>query len=127
MDFEMPVMNGPTATARLREMGCRCLIVGVTCNVLPADVAYFKEHGADAVLPKPLVLEDFELILSDSIRNHDHGILNCIEQGNVNHNSSNSSNDNINDMFDGEDKKAVMCLSVKGVLCMFMIHWDMKS
>ena len=116
MDFEMPVMNGPTATARLREMGCRCLIVGVTGNVLPADVAYFKEHGADAVLLKPLVLEDFELILSESIRNHEHGILNCIEQGDVNHNSSSISNsDNIIDMFDGEDLKAVMRLSVKGV------------
>ena len=60
MDFEMPVMNGPTATARLREMGCRCLIVGVTGNVLPADVAYFKEQGADAVLPKPLKISELQ-------------------------------------------------------------------
>jgi signal transduction histidine kinase/ActR/RegA family two-component response regulator len=63
MDFEMPVMNGPTATARLREMGCTCLIAGVTGNVLPADVKLFVERGADSVLPKPLVLEDFELLL----------------------------------------------------------------
>jgi CheY-like chemotaxis protein len=63
MDFEMPVMNGPTATARLREMGCTCLIVGVTGNVLPADVKLFVERGADNVLPKPLVLEDFEKLL----------------------------------------------------------------
>jgi CheY-like chemotaxis protein len=63
MDFEMPVMNGPTATARLREMGCTCLIVGVTGNVLPADVLYFLDHGANNVLPKPLVLEDFEQLL----------------------------------------------------------------
>jgi CheY-like chemotaxis protein len=64
MDFEMPVMNGPTATARLREMGCTCLIVGVTGNVLPADVKLFVERGADSVLPKPLVLEDFEKLLT---------------------------------------------------------------
>jgi CheY-like chemotaxis protein len=63
MDFEMPVMNGPSATARLRELGCECLIVGVTGNVLSHDVAFFKEHGADAVLPKPLVLEHFEELL----------------------------------------------------------------
>jgi CheY-like chemotaxis protein len=68
MDFEMPVMNGPTATARLREMGCTCLIVGVTGNVLPADVASFLDHGADNVLPKPLVLEDFELLLIKHVR-----------------------------------------------------------
>jgi CheY-like chemotaxis protein len=60
MDYEMPVMNGPSATARLRELGCACLIVGVTGNLLPQDVAFFKESGADAVLPKPIVLEDFE-------------------------------------------------------------------
>ena len=65
MDFEMPVMNGPTATARLREMGCRCLIVGVTGNVLPADVTLYKEHGANAVLTKPLRLEDLESVLRE--------------------------------------------------------------
>jgi CheY-like chemotaxis protein len=64
MDFEMPVMNGPSATARLRELGCTCLIVGVTGNVLPQDVAHFIAQGADAVLPKPVVLEDFALLLS---------------------------------------------------------------
>jgi CheY-like chemotaxis protein len=63
MDFEMPVMNGPTATARLREMGCTCLIVGVTGNVLPADREAFKAAGADSVLPKPLVLEDLVRVL----------------------------------------------------------------
>jgi CheY-like chemotaxis protein len=63
MDFEMPVMNGPSATARLRELGCACLIVGVTGNVLPRDVAFFVAQGADAVLPKPLVSTDLEQIL----------------------------------------------------------------
>jgi CheY-like chemotaxis protein len=63
MDYEMPVMNGPSATARLRELGCACLIVGVTGNVLPQDVAYFIAQGAEAVLPKPVVLEDFEHIM----------------------------------------------------------------
>jgi CheY-like chemotaxis protein len=67
MDFEMPVMNGPSATARLRELGCACLIVGVTGNVLSQDVEYFKEMGADAVLPKPLILEDFERLLTGSL------------------------------------------------------------
>jgi CheY-like chemotaxis protein len=54
MDFEMPVMNGPTATAQLRELGCTVPIIGVTGNVLPADVQYFLDSGANAVLPKPL-------------------------------------------------------------------------
>jgi len=65
MDFEMPVMNGPTATRELRKLGCNILIIGVTGNVLPSDVSFFKEHGADAVLPKPLCIEDLEAIVQN--------------------------------------------------------------
>ncbi|KAJ1414473.1 histidine kinase-like ATPase [Ochromonadaceae sp. CCMP2298] len=60
MDCEMPVMNGPTATKQLREMGCECFIVGVTGNVMHADIDNFMQHGADAVLAKPLRIEIFE-------------------------------------------------------------------
>jgi CheY-like chemotaxis protein len=68
MDFEMPVMNGPAATARLRDMGCTSLIVGVTGNVLPGDKRAFKSAGADCVLPKPLVLEDLSRVLANGTR-----------------------------------------------------------
>jgi CheY-like chemotaxis protein len=63
MDFEMPVMDGPTATQHLRAMGCRSLIVGVTGNVLPQDIDHFKEQGANTVLAKPLNIEAFESTL----------------------------------------------------------------
>ncbi len=69
MDYEMPVMNGPSATKKLRELGCNCLIVGVTGNVLPDQVATFKSHGADAVLPKPLVIEDLQFLLDSHNKN----------------------------------------------------------
>jgi CheY-like chemotaxis protein len=65
MDYEMPVMNGPTATRALRELGCDALIVGVTGNLLPEDVRFFKEHGADAVLGKPLDIRAFEELVVD--------------------------------------------------------------
>jgi two-component system, sensor histidine kinase len=64
MDYEMPVMNGPEATKALRENGCVALILGVTGNVLTEDIAYFKEMGADNVLPKPVqltLLDDYWL------------------------------------------------------------------
>jgi len=64
MDYEMHVMNGPTATKTLRDLGCTCLIVGVTGNLLPEDVNYFKTQGADAVLGKPLNMKLFEEVLS---------------------------------------------------------------
>lgn len=53
-------MDGPTAAREIRALGCRYLIVGITGNVLPEDVAQFVENGADAVLPKPLNITDLE-------------------------------------------------------------------
>jgi CheY-like chemotaxis protein len=57
-------MNGPTATKHLREMGCDCHIIGVTGNVMAADVDFFIQHGANAVLAKPLRIEIFESMVS---------------------------------------------------------------
>ena len=54
MDFEMPVLNGPGATSKLRSMGIRTPIVGITGNALPSDTAFFINAGADHVLTKPL-------------------------------------------------------------------------
>jgi CheY-like chemotaxis protein len=62
MDFEMPVMNGPTATAKLREMGCTAPIIGITGNVLPQDIKLFLNSGATAVLPKPLKFAELEAL-----------------------------------------------------------------
>ena len=61
MDFEMPEMDGPTATRELRtKLGCTCLIFGVTGNMLPQDVDHFKQQGANKVLAKPLTLATLE-------------------------------------------------------------------
>ena len=54
MDYEMPIMNGPSAAYKLREMKCEILIIGLTGNVLPEDREYFMSQGANAVLPKPV-------------------------------------------------------------------------
>jgi len=59
-DFEMPVMDGPTAVKQIRALGCDCFIVGVTGNVMQSDIDHFKAHGADAVLAKPLNTDVFE-------------------------------------------------------------------
>jgi CheY-like chemotaxis protein len=65
MDFEMPNMNGPTATKHLREMGCDCYIMGVTGNVMQSDVDVFIQHGANVVLSKPLRIEIFESMVRE--------------------------------------------------------------
>ena len=60
MDYEMPRMNGPNATGAIRKMGCDSFVVGISGNVLPEDVALFRNHGANAVLPKPVQFPDLE-------------------------------------------------------------------
>jgi CheY-like chemotaxis protein len=65
MDSEMPVMSGPNAAKMLRSLGCTVPIVGVSGNVLPADVANFVAHGANAVLPKPMNFDALFGLLSD--------------------------------------------------------------
>lgn len=60
MDYEMPNMIGPEACQKIREMGCSTFIVGVTGSLMPEDVAYFKNSGANAVLPKPFQMTSLE-------------------------------------------------------------------
>lgn len=57
MDFEMPRMNGPSTTMKLRELGFDCVVIGLTGNMLPSDIALFRKCGADDILLKPLVIE----------------------------------------------------------------------
>jgi signal transduction histidine kinase/CheY-like chemotaxis protein len=63
MDFEMPNMNGPSATKELRNQGVEIPILGVTGNVLQADTDFFLSHGANLVLSKPLTINHLEAAL----------------------------------------------------------------
>ena len=62
MDSEMPRLQGPDAASQIRELGFRGLIVGITGNVLPEDIAHFKVMGANAVLAKPVRLPQLEVV-----------------------------------------------------------------
>eukprot|EP00607_Mallomonas_marina_P010604 CAMPEP_0182422460 /NCGR_PEP_ID=MMETSP1167-20130531/8165_1 /TAXON_ID=2988 /ORGANISM="Mallomonas Sp, Strain CCMP3275" /LENGTH=481 /DNA_ID=CAMNT_0024600543 /DNA_START=986 /DNA_END=2431 /DNA_ORIENTATION=- len=61
MDSEMPGMDGSEATKKMREIGYKGGIIGLTGNVSEDDVKLFLDHGANAVLSKPLNIESFEL------------------------------------------------------------------
>jgi CheY-like chemotaxis protein len=65
MDYEMPVMDGPTASMEIRALGCDSFIVGITGNVLPEDVAHFRRCGANCVFPKPIQMEALEGIWNE--------------------------------------------------------------
>lgn len=62
VDFEMPVMNGPTTVRELRALGCTSLVVGLTGNLLAEDVEVFRSSGADVVLAKPFEFEQFKSV-----------------------------------------------------------------
>eukprot|EP00607_Mallomonas_marina_P000058 CAMPEP_0182439350 /NCGR_PEP_ID=MMETSP1167-20130531/86382_1 /TAXON_ID=2988 /ORGANISM="Mallomonas Sp, Strain CCMP3275" /LENGTH=150 /DNA_ID=CAMNT_0024633027 /DNA_START=1050 /DNA_END=1502 /DNA_ORIENTATION=- len=65
MDYQMPNMDGPTATKEMREMGFRGPILGVTGNTLPVQVTTFLSSGADKVLHKPLEFEQLMMVLKE--------------------------------------------------------------
>lgn len=54
MDNVMARMNGPVAARAMRDAGYAGLIVGLTGNVMPDQVADYLAHGANFVLGKPL-------------------------------------------------------------------------
>ena len=60
MDYEMPVMNGPTASSLIRGLGSDVFIIGITGNILRQDVEYFRSRGANAILPKPIYMSALE-------------------------------------------------------------------
>ena len=65
MDFEMPIMDGPTATEAIRRLGYSGPIFGVTGNTLDSDVNHFISHGADAVLSKPFDYKRFKQLMAE--------------------------------------------------------------
>jgi len=58
MDVQMPVMDGLTATCRIRAMAdpdaARIPIIAMTANVLPDQIARCREAGMDDHLGKPI-------------------------------------------------------------------------
>ena len=70
IDFVMVHMNGPEAVQRMRsELGYRGVVIGITGNALQEDLTFFKDHGANVVITKPLT----NAKLMDAIRNSSAG------------------------------------------------------
>jgi CheY-like chemotaxis protein len=59
MDFVMPKMDGPTATAEIRALGVDWPIFGLTGNAFESDINTFLAAGVNKVLVKPLYVADF--------------------------------------------------------------------
>jgi signal transduction histidine kinase/CheY-like chemotaxis protein len=72
MDMMMPVMDGVTATRRIRAMGrpdARTIpIIAVTANVFDSDVQAAKEAGMDAHFAKPIDPDRLQMVIRRYVR-----------------------------------------------------------
>ncbi|KAJ1270330.1 hypothetical protein BS78_06G045600 [Paspalum vaginatum] len=62
-DKDMPLMTGPEAVAKIRAMGAKVKIVGVSADF--GGMEAFMQAGADVFLPKPMKLETLESMLQE--------------------------------------------------------------
>ena len=68
MDYQMPVMDGPTAIKAIRALGYKGRIVGLTGNALQSDQQYMRDSGANDIILKPVKASVFEEIINHCAR-----------------------------------------------------------
>ncbi|MFZ3582841.1 response regulator [Loktanella sp. DJP18] len=68
MDLRMPVMDGLTATRKLRQRGQGVPIVGLTANAFEADRQACLTAGMDGFVAKPVTRQKIATLLADFVR-----------------------------------------------------------
>ena len=63
----MPIMDGPTATKKIRELGYLSEIFGLTGNTLDTDINCFLQCGANQIFAKPLDIDDFTRAMKEIV------------------------------------------------------------
>jgi len=63
MDINMPVLDGVSATKKLRELGYKKPIVSLSANVIEEDTKSYIEAGMDDNLAKPIDTQELNNIL----------------------------------------------------------------
>lgn len=75
MDIHMPEMDGVEATRAIRagKTNCNIPIVAVTANVLASDHEAYLLQGMNAVITKPLSIDQLQIVLDQYIGNSRSG------------------------------------------------------
>ncbi|HVW01313.1 MAG TPA: ATP-binding protein [Planctomycetaceae bacterium] len=68
MDVQMPVLDGLTATARLRQRGVRIPIIALTANAMRGDEERCLSAGCSGYLVKPIVVDRLMETVSAALR-----------------------------------------------------------
>jgi signal transduction histidine kinase/DNA-binding response OmpR family regulator len=70
MDIQMPRMDGITATQSIRRLpapASKVPILAMTANVLPAQVAAFRNAGMNGHIPKPITQRELDSAIADAL------------------------------------------------------------
>ncbi len=68
MDIQMPVMDGFSALANLKEMGSFTPVIAITAESLPAQIKKILDAGFSSVVTKPLDKDYLLQVIQETIR-----------------------------------------------------------
>ncbi|KAI0685603.1 hypothetical protein BC835DRAFT_1289856 [Cytidiella melzeri] len=74
LDNQMPVMSGLELVSKLRRMGRRDFVVGVTGNALLSDQEEYLDAGVDHVLTKPVLEKSIKAMLTIADERRRNGV-----------------------------------------------------
>ncbi len=78
MDAQMPEMDGPTATRKIRKLpkpACDVPVIALTANVLPAQCEAYEAAGMNGHIAKPIVKSTLFEAIANAVRDSDAGSL----------------------------------------------------